>query len=505
MNSKQSLIYYVLLVVGVIVLINILAVRVFFRLDLTEDKKYTLSDATKNILLNLEDPVTISAYYPKDKNLPPDYARIKRELKDILNEYANISKGMLVYEFKDPLDDEKVEREAVEAGIMEVMINVREKDQVKAQKAYMGLVIHLNEDSEVIPVIESDIGLEHMISTHIKKLSVTDKPAIGILQGHGEPDITQLQQVKFELDVLYQVETVYLNDTIDKLQSYNTLVIIAPKDSIPPSQLMQLNNFLSRGGRILVAINRVGADESQQFGQAINTNLETWLQSKGIDVHNNYIIDVQCPMVQLTQQMGNYRTIIPVQFYFYPVITEFSEHPITSGLEQVILQFASSMSFSGDSSVVYTPIASTSEKSGTRNAYSIYQVQEEWTETDFPLSELTVAATLEGKIEGNSNSKMVVFSDGDFPLGDPRGGQLNPDNVSLLVNAIDWLSDDTGLIELRTKGATSRPIKELEDGKRTFLKYLNFLLPILLIIIYGMIRMQRKQILRLKRMEEGYV
>jgi hypothetical protein len=163
------------------------------------------------------------------------------------------------------------------------------------------------------------------------------------------------------------------------------------------------------------------------------------------------------------------------------------------------------MSYSGDSSIVYTPIATTSEKSGTRNAYSLYQVQEEWSESDFPLSNLTIGATLEGKIAGNTESKMVVFTDGDFPVGDPRGGQVNPDNVSLLVNAIDWLSDDTGLIELRTKGATSRPINELEDGKRTFLKYLNFLLPILLIVIYGIIRMQRKQILRLKRMEEGYV
>ena len=100
---------------------------------------------------------------------------------------------------------------------------------------------------------------------------------------------------------------------------------------------------------------------------------------------------------------------------------------------------------------------------------------------------------------------MVVIGDGDFPLGGGQSGQANPDNISLMANSIDWLSDDTGLIELRTKGATSRPVDELEDGKITFLKYLNFLLPLLLIIIYGIYRTQRKQILRIKRMEEGYV
>ena len=129
----------------------------------------------------------------------------------------------------------------------------------------------------------------------------------------------------------------------------------------------------------------------------------------------------------------------------------------------------------------------------------------QWSESDFPLSGLTVAAALEGNIVGNVYSRMVVVGDGDFPMGGGQGGKTNPDNISLMANSIDWLSDDTGLIELRTKGATSRPLDELEDGKITFLKYLNFLLPLLLIIFYGIYRIQRKQTLRIKRMEAGYV
>ena len=103
---------------------------------------------------------------------------------------------------------------------------------------------------------------------------------------------------------------------------------------------------------------------------------------------------------------------------------------------------------------------------------------------------------------------MVVISDGDFLVnGDGQNArQLQPDNISLAVNSIDWLSDDTGLVELRTKGVTSRPLDpSLEDGTKTFLKYLNFLLPIILIIAFGIIRFQIRRNIRNKLMQTSYV
>ena len=102
---------------------------------------------------------------------------------------------------------------------------------------------------------------------------------------------------------------------------------------------------------------------------------------------------------------------------------------------------------------------------------------------------------------------MVVIADGDFAINGSgqNARQQNADNVNLMVNSIDYLSDDTGLIDLRTKGVTSRPLDELEDGKKSFLKWFNFLLPILLIVIIGFIRSQQQRTLRYKRMEEGYV
>jgi ABC-type uncharacterized transport system involved in gliding motility auxiliary subunit len=130
-----------------------------------------------------------------------------------------------------------------------------------------------------------------------------------------------------------------------------------------------------------------------------------------------------------------------------------------------------------------------------------------WTRADFPKSSLPVAAALSGTIEG-ANTKMVVFGDGDFAVNGQGQNQqkLQGDNVNLMSNAIDWLSDDTGLIGLRTKGVTSRPLDpDIEEGTKTLVKYLNFLLPVFLIIIYGVIRYRIRKNQRNKWMSENYV
>ena len=147
-----------------------------------------------------------------------------------------------------------------------------------------------------------------------------------------------------------------------------------------------------------------------------------------------------------------------------------------------------------------------SEKSGTQSAPLYFIIQRRWADTDFPLQNIVAAAVLEGKINGSNDAKLVVIGDGNFAVNGQgqQAQQLAPDNVNLLVNAIDWLSDDTGLIELRTRGITSRMLDQIEDGRKNFLKWLNVLLPVLLIITYGIIRAQRNRLIREKRRNENY-
>jgi gliding-associated putative ABC transporter substrate-binding component GldG len=495
--------YTILLVTVIVIIVNILSESYSFRLDFTEGKEYTLSKATRNILRNLDRPVTITAYFSKD--LPPNIGNVSGNLKDMLIEYGNRSNGMVVYKFINPNEKEELEREAVQNGIQPVMINVREKDQVKQQKAYLGAVVSMGEEKETIPFFQPGAAMEYALSTALKKLSVVNKPAIALIQGHGEPAINELSQVYSELSILYSVEPFTMTDTSDIPEQYKTIAIIRPTDTIDAIQLTKLDNFLARGGNIFLALNKVEGDFSTVTGKVVNIGIDDWLKQKGITISDNFVIDASCSAVTMQQQQGNFIMSTQVSFPYLPVISKFAENPITEGLESVTLQFASPITFSGDSTKKFIPIAFSSAKSGTVRAPLYFDIQRQWTETDFPMSGIVVAGILEGKLAGNEDSKIVLVSDGDFAInGNQRGNQLPQDNVNLAVNSIDWLSDDTGLIELRTKQVTSRPIKEMSDGKKTFLKWLNFLLPIVLIIIYGLIRMQLNRNKRIKRMEVNY-
>jgi len=505
MRTKKSYYTTLLLMIGIIVVINFLSTDFFTRFDLTENHQYTLSKATKDVLSGLKEPVTVKAYF--SENMPPNIAKTKTDFKDMLIEYSNRANGNMVYEFMNPNENPQVEQEAQQAGISPVMINVREKDQMKQQKAYLGALVQMGSKQEVIPFMQPGEAMEYALTTSIKKLSVAEKPTIAFIQGDGEAGVADMQQVDQELSILYNYENYTINDSTEIPSKYRTIAIVAPQDTIPPSHLQKVDNFIKNGGRVLIACDRVSGDLQNGYGKSVYTGLENWLQKKGVTIEDKFLIDASCAPVTVQQQQGSFSFRTQISFPYLPVINSFADHPISKGLEGVLLPFVSPMTFSGDSTVSFTPIAFSSSKSGTATVPVYFDVQKQWRESDFPLDALTVAGTLEGNIDGNPDGKMVIIADGDFPVNSRNGSQprqIQKDNVSLFVNSIDWLSDDTGLIDLRTKGITNRPIDQMEDSTKALLKYLNFLLPIILVIIYGFIRMQINRGLRSKRMEMNY-
>lgn len=505
MKTRKAYYTSIALVVGVIVIVNVLSTDFFTRFDLTENDQYTLSKASKEVVSNLEDPVTIRAYF--SENLPPNVAQVRQDFKDLLIEYASLSHGNLVYEFIDPNKDEKLEQEATQSGINAVMINVREKDEMKQQKAFMGAVIEQADRKDVIPFFQPGQPMEYALTTSIKKVSLVDKPSVALLQGNGEPSPSELQQVNQSLSALYNFEPLTLKDGDEIPAKYKTIAIVAPKDTIPQEVFTKLDNYLKSGGHLFIAMNRVNGDLQTAYGTSLHTGLESWLAQKGIMVQDKFLVDTKCANVTVQRQQGQFRIASQVQFPYLPIINSFADHPISKGLEAVILPFASPITFSGDSTVQFTPLAYSSEQSGTVSVPTYFDVQRQWTKGDFPLSKQVVALAVSGAVVPGVNTKMVVIGDGDFAVNNQNGGQqqaLQPDNLSLFVNSIDWLSDDTGLIDLRTKAVTSRPLDQLEDGTKSMLKYLNFLLPILLVVGYGLVRMQIKRRIRIKRMEVSY-
>jgi gliding-associated putative ABC transporter substrate-binding component GldG len=506
MQKKKSILTYVLLIIGVIVLVNLLADRFFVRLDFTADKRYTLSEPTKNILKSLKEPVTITAYFSEE--LPSEFLQLRRDFKEELIEYSNRSKGKVLFEFINPNKDEATEQKAMQAGINPVLINVREKDQVKQQKAYLGAVVTYGDKKEVIPLIQPGSAMEYSLSTSIKKLTVDDKPQIAFLEGHKEASLSSMMQVLQSLSVLYDVEPLNLSNADLNLNKYKTLVIVDPKDTIPPEQLRKLDEFLSLGKNIYIAMNRVDGNLQTASGTEVNTGLERWLEEKGIRVNPNFIIDENCGSVTLNQQQGMMTFQSNIRFPYLPLITKFAGNPATKGLTSVMLQFASSIDFfSTNKDVTFTSLATTSEHTGTENPPLRFDINRNWQQRDFPLSHLTVCGLLSGRIVGSMSSRLIVVSDGDFPVNGEgqQARQIPPDNLNFIVNAIDWLSDDTGLIDLRTKEVNSRPLDQMDDAKKVLLKYVNFLVPILLIIGFGIVRWQSNRNLRMKRMNEDYI
>ncbi len=358
LKSKLNIIILaILLLVGV----NFMARYFFFRIDLTENNEFTLSKASKEILKNMDESVEITAYFSDD--LPVDIMKTREELENLLNEFSNISKNKLSYTFVAPNKDPKYEEEAAKFGIRPVMINVREKDQAKQQKAFLGAIIKAGDKTDPIPVIQPGTAMEYAFITSIKKLVGKNKPLIGFVQGHGEPSIQELAQAYQELSVLYNITPVQLHDTVD-LDPYKTLIMVRPTDSIPADHFRLLDEYITKGGNMVLAFNQVNANIQYGMATAMNTGLKEWLQTKGLHVEDALVKDTRCGQVNVQQQQGFFSFSTPVQFPYLPLIQKFSEHPVTKGLEQVMLEFASPMNFTTTHNVAFTSILYTSEKSG---------------------------------------------------------------------------------------------------------------------------------------------
>lgn len=501
---KKSYTTSILILVAAFIVLAVFSEKYFLRMDLSEGGQYSLSDVSKSLLNNLNSTVTVTAYFTKD--LPPDLAKVKRNFKDLLVEYNSLSHGQVVFKFVNPNENKDAESEAISAGVKPVLFKARDKDEIKQKKVFMGAVFVFDDKKEVIPFINPQGSIEYDVTTAIKKLSVKNKPSIGFVMGQGEPKLSAYQDVKSNLDVLYNVKEVYLSDSVRNINKYQTLVISSPTQPFNAEAIRVLNTYVKNGGNVFISYNRMKGNLKTLQGEKNETGLSYWLAQQGVYVDTTFVIDANCGTVNVSQHTGRFNMTTPVKFPFLPTVTNFAEIPVTKGLEQVILSFPSPISFVGDTSDSFTPLVMSSGKSGVLSLPVTFDVQKNWTLSDFTAGKQVLAALIE-KREGNHKSKIIVVSSGNLAVNGigRQMRRVNPDNVSLMVNSIDWLSDDTGLIDLRTKTITSRPIEQLSDSKKLFISWFNFLLPMLLVIIYGVVRMQMRKNQRMKRMERGYV
>jgi len=497
----------VALVAAVLVVINLLGLAFFHRWDLTDGKIYSLSEFSKKIMGELDDVILVKLYFTED--LPAPYNANARYIKDQLYEYSAYSRGKMKFEIIDPVKDDK-EQEAVGLGIPAVQVNAIEKDKIELKRVYMGLAILFEDKREVMPLVQSTRNLEYEITSAIKRITTDSMITVGFLSGHGEPLIsTELTRVKQMLEKQYQVRTVAVThgELID--EDIHTLLVVGPSDSLHPFELYALDQFIMRGGKVGWFIDAVYTDMATQVGRNISTNLDSLLAAYGILINKELVIDTRNSRIGVVQRQGMLSIQNVVEYPYMPEAVTFREaNLITKDLGTVSFPFVSSLDTSKAEGLglLMQPIVYSSERSGRKTEPYYLTPMQRFSLEDFPEAYIPLAATVVGsfasyynnypipdsgitglpeRLSSSAISRMVVVADSDFMRDQGR----NPENFAFFLNIVDWLSQDEGLISIRSRETTSRPLDpNISDGARLRYKYANILGPSLLVVIFGIVR-----------------
>lgn len=499
---KQLIQNNLYIIIG-IVLLNIFSVFAFVRMDFTSNNRYSLSKVSKNTIKQNTTPITVDFYVTED--LPQDLKKLAKEFIYLLKEYKSLSNVTFNINTIHP-NNEQSEHKAIQAGIQPLLIEISERDMEKIQNIYMGAVFTIGDKQTIIPFINHNTPLEYEITRLLKQSSDTLKPHIGFIKGHREAALGQMPQLINELSHLTDISVIDLFST-SNLENYNVLCIIDPKDIYTPYEKEQLNKYLRNGGRLFIALNHaIGQiNESQNNGFINRTGIEDLLEEKGLKIRYDFVVDNNCSTITVNQHSGFMSYQSSVSFPYLPIITNFSKHTITYGLNAILLPFASSIQqVKTNTTYIFTSLATTSSISGRQQAPVFFNLQKQWTRHDFSQPHSVVAALL---TNDDNNSAIVTITDADFLINDIGvfAHPLRTDNINFAVNSIEWLADNSGLIKLRNKFTTFASLEPIDDYTKTFLKYFNFLLPLIITLAFAGARFQRKRLKRINRSQPGYI
>lgn len=512
---KAQTLLRVVAILAILILVNIISIRVFGRLDVTDKKLFTLSSASKELMRSLDDKVTVRAYFTED--IPAPYNNNRRALLDQLNEYKAYSRGNLQYEFIDPTG-EKGEQDAQQQGIAPVQVQVVKEDKLEVKRAYMGLVFLYEDKKEVIPVVQTTSTMEYDISSTIKRLTSRTQKRIGFLTGHGEPTLNELSRVQQLLGKQYQVTTVDVGKGAPVPPDVAALVVMAPAKPFSEPDKYQIDQYLMRGGKVAFLLNRVDANLQNRFGRALDLNVDDLLDAYGLRVNPDLVRDAQCANISIVQSQFGFQMQSQVPFPFLPLASNFSkDNTMVKDLKGIVLFFVSSVDTSklAAKNLQGEILIRSSNQSGRQATVFMFDPLQRYTKEEFSEKEIPLAALVHGRFKSafegrpfpidtaagaandSSNrlftgpdSRVVLVGDGDFARDQYLG---NRDNLTFFANMIDYLVDDAGLITIRSKDVTLPPLEQVSDGTKKLVKYANLLVPPALVLAYGLIRWRMRK------------
>ncbi len=535
---------FVVIIFGILALINFLSTRRFMRTDLTEDKRYTISKATRNVLDSLDDIVTITTYF---STAPAEVAQIRRNVRDILDEYKAFSKNLQI-DFVNPANfDDAQKQELAFKGIREVQINVYKQDKAEIANVYMGISIGYSGKEETLPLVRSTANLEYELTSTILKVITKEAKTVGFLTGHGEFDINaqEYQQFRQLLDKngqgQYNLSSVSLQDGKAVDATVTTLVVAGVRQPLTEREKYELDQFIMRGGRAIFLVDPIQMQPGTMQGTPLSTGLNDLLGHYGAKLGNNLLVDRRFHENARFQQ--GFMTIFQPYPYFVKIIKpNFSaEHAITNQLEVLTLPWTSSLEIIGKENITGTVLAKTSEFGQSLQGY--YNLRPDSPIPDAETQAYPVAVALEGKFKSfyadkeipaaaTDDATSVEDNETPVPTQDTAERttitesaqtqivvvgtaqlltQLNANSVNFFLNTVDWLTLGDALIGIRSQTITDRPLqiktrsgefRAVSEIEKNFIKYLCTVGIPLFVVIFGLVRYFLKR--RAKRMIEAF-
>jgi gliding-associated putative ABC transporter substrate-binding component GldG len=533
--KKTNIVLFVLALISALVLLNLLSLRFFMRTDLTRDKKYTLSQASKETVAELKDLMTVSAYF--SEGLPPPYAQHARYVNDLLVEYLAAAKGNFAFEFSDPTSSEtsedkakkkeskrdifgrlvreptSVEQELAQLGLQPVEIRVIEDDQQQTKRAYMGIVIRYQEKHEVIPVVQNLSDLEKDMTGLMRKLVRERMPKVGLIRDPQGPSIQKVIQALSQ-----NVTIVPLDLREGEIEAdMDALLVVGSGDHFGEQGAVKIQQFLDRGKSAAFLLDRVNVDprsfQYQLVGPRSSTHLIfDWLKSYGVDIESNLVADAACASFNVQENRGGFAFTLPIKYPFVPELMNLSfESPITKGLSGVIIPFAAKVNLSEHENIKAQILAQSSKVSWLEKEPFDLNPRRDWNDVDIvPDGPHTLMVQLRGyskeplkqeekenieekkdeKKEEKREFRMVVAGSSAFLWDDFLAGA----NQLLALNIVDWMLADAALLEMRSRTFSDAPLNtNLSDGVKQAVKYGNILGVPALLIIYGLIRWRMRE------------
>ncbi|WKL43916.1 gliding motility-associated ABC transporter substrate-binding protein GldG [Flavobacterium sp. ZE23DGlu08] len=548
-TSKKNNLKSVLIILAIVVLANVIGSSFFHRFDLTKDKRYTLSPTSLNIIKQVQNPLSIKVYMQGD--LPAEFKRLQLETKQLLEEFQAYNKN-IVFEFVDPLENEDASMDNIKdlyrKGLTPINITVDDKGK-QSQAMVFPWAIAVYDNKEVnIPLLKNIMGatttqkvigsvqhLEYSIAEALNKVTKAKQKKIAVIKGNGE--LQDILMAKFLLQVResYHIGPFTLDsvakspiESLEALEKYDLAVIAKPTETFTDAEKQVLDQFIINGGKTLWLIDQVTAEMDSLYDSSGATlaypkdlNLNDMFFKYGIRINPDLVKDEQGSPIKLaTGEQGSATQFQEFNWKFAPQVYPNSLHPIVKNLGGIKFDFANPIDTlkNGIKKTILLQSSQYSKKIGTPTEVNLNIVTEETSPADYlNKGKIPLSVLLEGSFHSmfenrvlpfeqktfqatGKENKMIVISDGDLiknqldknfqpiELGyDQRSGNLY-DNKDFLINCVNYLLDDTGLINIRSKDL-DLPLLDKEKVYENYTRtqILTIGLPILILGLFGVV------------------